>query len=226
MAAQHAPTVQGVTLASLHAAKGLEWDTVVLAGCSDGLLPITMAETPEQIEEERRLLYVGVTRARERLVLSWSRARTPGARGTRRTSRFLDGAASVLGEGARSGPKRRRAARGADGGRAAAPSTCRACGGPLATAKERTIGRCTACPPTMDEELFEALRSWRLETAREGDVPAFVVFTDATLTAIAERAPGDLRELSRIPGVGPAKLERFGEPVLTVLRDFLGTEKG
>ena len=66
--AQHAPTVHGVTLASFHAAKGLEWDTVFLVGCSDGLLPITMADTPEAVEEERRLLYVGVTRARERLV--------------------------------------------------------------------------------------------------------------------------------------------------------------
>ena len=79
--AQHAPTVQGVTLASLHAAKGLEWDSVFLVGCSDGLLPITMADTPEAVEEERRLLYVGVTRARERLVLSYSRARDPGGQG-------------------------------------------------------------------------------------------------------------------------------------------------
>ena len=71
-AASHAPTVQGVTLASFHAAKGLEWDTVFLVGCSDGLLPITMADTPEAVEEERRLLYVGVTRARERLVLSYA----------------------------------------------------------------------------------------------------------------------------------------------------------
>ncbi len=224
MAAQHAPTVQGVTLASLHAAKGLEWDTVVLAGCSDGLLPITMAETPEQIEEERRLLYVGVTRARERLVLSYSRARTPGARGTRRPSRFLDGTSAVLGEGARSRPKRQRPSRAGDGGRAPVRTHCRVCGGDLGTAKERTIGRCTACPPTMDEQLFEALREWRLETARAADVPAFVVFTDATLTAIAEREPGDLGELSRIPGVGPAKLERFGEPVLTILREFLSSE--
>ncbi len=225
MAAQHAPTVQGVTLASLHAAKGLEWDTVVLAGCSDGLVPITMAETPEQIEEERRLLYVGVTRARDRLVLSYSRARTPGARGTRRPSRFLDGTSAVLGEGARSRPKRKRAARaGGDAGRTPARTTCRVCGGTLGTAKERTIGRCTACPPTMDEQLFEALRAWRLETAREADVPAFVVFTDATLTAIAEREPGDLGELARIPGVGPAKLERFGEPVLTILREFSAAE--
>ncbi|MGZ4783403.1 MAG: ATP-dependent helicase, partial [Oryzihumus sp.] len=71
-AAQHAPTVQGVTLASLHAAKGLEWDVVFLAGCSDGFIPISMAEGPEAVEEERRLLYVGLTRARRELRLSWA----------------------------------------------------------------------------------------------------------------------------------------------------------
>lgn len=220
-AAQHAPTVQGVTLASLHAAKGLEWDCVFLVGCSDGLIPITMAQTPAEIEEERRLLYVGVTRARERLVLSYARARTPGAKGTRRPSRFLDGAEPVLGAAARSAPVRRsKAARE----RTPVRSTCRVCGGDLATAKERTIGRCTACPASMDERLFEALREWRLATAKEADVPAFVVFTDATLTAIAERVPADSRELSRITGVGPAKLERWGEAVLELVRDFSENE--
>ncbi len=120
-AEQNAPTVQGVTLASFHAAKGLEWDTVLLVGCSDGLLPISMADTVEAVEEERRLLYVGVTRARERLVLSYAGARTPGAKATRRPSRFLDGTADVLGEGARSQPKsRKRVKAGGQGGRAAA----------------------------------------------------------------------------------------------------------
>ncbi|MFE2386977.1 ATP-dependent helicase, partial [Streptomyces misionensis] len=89
--AQHAPTVQGVTLASLHAAKGLEWDAVFLVGVAEGMLPITYAKTDEQIEEERRLLYVGVTRARERLHVSWALSRSPGGRPNRRPSRFLDG---------------------------------------------------------------------------------------------------------------------------------------
>ena len=79
--AQHAPTVEGVTLASLHAAKGLEWDAVFLVGVTEGMLPITYAETPEQVEEERRLLYVGVTRAREHLSITWALARSPGGRG-------------------------------------------------------------------------------------------------------------------------------------------------
>jgi DNA helicase II / ATP-dependent DNA helicase PcrA len=90
-AAQHAPTVEGVTLASLHAAKGLEWDAVFLTGLSDGQVPWASADTPADIAEERRLLYVGVTRARQHLELSYSRSRTPGGRGTRRRSRFLDG---------------------------------------------------------------------------------------------------------------------------------------
>ncbi|MEU1157690.1 ATP-dependent helicase, partial [Streptomyces sp. NPDC005918] len=89
--AQHAPTVEGVTLASLHAAKGLEWDAVFLVGLAEGMMPITYAKTDEQIEEERRLLYVGVTRARVHLSLSWALSRSPGGRPNRRPSRFLDG---------------------------------------------------------------------------------------------------------------------------------------
>ncbi|MEU1097456.1 ATP-dependent helicase, partial [Streptomyces sp. NPDC005877] len=90
-AAQHAPTVEGVTLASLHAAKGLEWDAVFLVGLTEGMMPITYAKTDEQVEEERRLLYVGVTRARAHLALSWSLSRSPGGRPSRRPSRFLNG---------------------------------------------------------------------------------------------------------------------------------------
>lgn len=90
-AAQHAPTVEGVTLASLHAAKGLEWDAVFLAGLSEGLVPWMSADTAADLAEERRLLYVGITRARVHLELSHARARNPGGRATRRRSRFLDG---------------------------------------------------------------------------------------------------------------------------------------
>ncbi len=89
----HAPAVEGVTLTSMHAAKGLEWDAVFLPGLVEGLMPIVHARTAEALEEERRLLYVAVTRARQHLYLSWSPARTPGSRNRgagRQRSRFLD----------------------------------------------------------------------------------------------------------------------------------------
>ncbi|GAB3283025.1 ATP-dependent DNA helicase UvrD2 [Sinomonas notoginsengisoli] len=215
--AQHAPAVQGVTLASLHAAKGLEWDAVFLVGLSEGLVPISFADTPVTIDEERRLLYVGITRAREFLHLSWSLSRTPGGRAHRRPSRFLDGlrpagsTSSHSGAASAGGARRRRELKG--------PAACRVCGAILSTGAERKVGRCSNCPPSYEEATFEALRAWRLEQARQSDVPAFVVFTDATLTAIAEAKPSDLSELSQVAGVGRAKLERYGEAVLELLRE-------
>jgi DNA helicase-2/ATP-dependent DNA helicase PcrA len=85
----HAPVVDGVTLTSMHAAKGLEWDAVLVPGLVEGIVPIVHARTPEAVAEERRLLYVAVTRAREHLYLSWSPARAAGARQSRERSRFL-----------------------------------------------------------------------------------------------------------------------------------------
>ncbi|WP_286966353.1 MULTISPECIES: ATP-dependent DNA helicase UvrD2 [Arsenicicoccus] len=217
-AAQHAPTVQGVTLASFHSAKGLEWDVVHLVGCSDGLLPISMAEGWEAIEEERRLLYVGLTRARRELALSWAASRNVGGRASRRPSRFLDDAASVLGEGARSAPRK---AAGATGRQRkpsiAKPAFCRTCGAELSSAAERKTGRCGDCPPTYDEATFEALRTWRKATAAAAGVPAYVVFTDATLTAIAEQVPSDVAALATVSGVGARKLGLYGESVLAIL---------
>ncbi|MEC5192901.1 DNA helicase-2/ATP-dependent DNA helicase PcrA [Arthrobacter sp. MP_M7] len=210
--AQHAPTVQGVTLASLHAAKGLEWDAVFLVGLSEGLMPISFADSSESVDEERRLLYVGITRAREHLFLSWSSARTPGGRANRKPSRFLDGlrpdsvaSSAVRGKGA--APRRK----------AAVPATCRVCGTMLTSGAERKVGRCNQCPPSYEEQTFDALRQWRKDVALEADVPAFVVFTDATLTAIAEARPDSLEQLATLPGVGPSKLEKYGEAVLAVL---------
>ncbi|CAN5237859.1 ATP-dependent DNA helicase UvrD2 [soil metagenome] len=88
-AGQHEPTMSAVTLATLHSAKGLEWDSVYLVGLAEGLVPISYAKDPAAVEEERRLLYVGVTRARRSLCLSWSSAPQQGRSGQRSPSRFL-----------------------------------------------------------------------------------------------------------------------------------------
>ena len=199
--AQHAPTVEGVTLASLHAAKGLEWDAVFLVGLTDGTLPIQHAETPDEIEEERRLFYVGVTRARTRLAISWALSRTEGGRRGRKRSRFLTGLA----------PDQAPIARSRAAGR------CRLCGGPLSTPAELKIGRCQNCPSTADAELVDALRSWRKETSSQASVPAYVVFSDATLLAIAERRPTDHAALLAIPGIGRTKLDAYGAEVIGIV---------
>jgi DNA helicase II / ATP-dependent DNA helicase PcrA len=187
-AAQHAPTVEGVTLASLHAAKGLEWDAVFLVGLVEGVVPISYATTEAAVAEERRLFYVGVTRARRHLTLSWAKAREAGRR-TRKPSRFIEGLAPA----AAIPPANPRSKRGA---------------GP---------------PAEVDLVLWEALRKWRSEQAAEQKQPAFVVFTDATLAAIATKRPTTLTQLRALPGVGSSKLERFGDAVLDVLSTYAGS---
>ncbi|MFK4068568.1 ATP-dependent DNA helicase UvrD2 [Streptomyces sp. NPDC029674] len=227
--AQHAPTVEGVTLASLHAAKGLEWDAVFLVGLAEGMMPITYAKTDEQIEEERRLLYVGVTRARVHLSLSWALSRSPGGRPNRRPSCFLDGLRPGSGAGSAA-----RAAGGGPGGvergsggaagttagrrerKSRTPARCRVCGRTLTDAGEMKLMRCEDCPSDMDEGLYERLREWRAGQARELGQPAYCVFTDKTLIAIAEAVPDDEGELARIPGVGVRKFHRFGADVLAI----------
>jgi DNA helicase-2/ATP-dependent DNA helicase PcrA len=94
---------------------------------------------------------------------------------------------------------------------------CRGCGDELVTAAQRKTGRCDTCPPSYDEATFERLRTWRLAVAREQSVPAYVVFTDATLTAIAERVPSDDAALAAISGVGARKLALYGADVLAVV---------
>ena len=94
---------------------------------------------------------------------------------------------------------------------------CRECGKPLSSAVEKKRGRCHDCPASYDEELFERLRVWRKARADEDEVPAFVVFTDATLQLIAEQRPTSAAALLRISGVGPAKLERYGDSLLAVV---------
>jgi DNA helicase II / ATP-dependent DNA helicase PcrA len=174
--------VQGVTLASLHSAKGLEWDAVFLVGLTDTTVPIQHATTEAQLAEERRLLYVGITRARERLSLSWALARSAGQRRSRRPSRFLDGLR------------------------------------PYMVRDELPAKKVKSPKPeAADAELFGRLRAWRRAQAESQKVPPYVVFSDATLVAIADNRPDSRAALARISGVGPAKLDRYAEPVLAVL---------
>jgi DNA helicase II / ATP-dependent DNA helicase PcrA len=208
--AAHPPTVQGVTLASLHAAKGLEWDIVFLVGLADGTLPIQHADGDEDaIEEERRLLYVGLTRARRRLALSWALTRQPGGPRRRRRSRFLYGLI----------PDEHPASRIANGGRGAAKPRCRVCGSPLLGSDAMKLRRCAECPSDVDVELLDRLRGWRADEAKEQQIPAYVIFTDATLTAIAEHRPADNAALVRIPGIGARKLDRYGPSVLALVAE-------
>jgi DNA helicase-2/ATP-dependent DNA helicase PcrA len=180
--------VQGVTLASLHAAKGLEWDAVFLVGLVEGTVPIQHATTDEQVDEERRLLYVGVTRAREKLRLSWALSRSPGGRRSRRRSRFLLGIAPDPDQVSRPGAGRRDGKRGRE------------------------------LPDGADPDLFARLRSWRSSRAEVQKVPAYVVLNDATLGEIAARRPADVPGLVAIAGIGQRKLDLYGADVLAIVR--------
>ncbi|HEX8134972.1 MAG TPA: ATP-dependent DNA helicase UvrD2, partial [Actinomycetes bacterium] len=190
-AAEAEGTGGGVNLLTYHRAKGLEFDAVLLPAVEEGLLPIRQATTPEEVAEERRLLYVGLTRARVHLWLSWAarRAGPSGREQPRRPSRFLDDL--VAPGGARVRP------------RAVASGMSRA-------------GRSSA-PARADGPVAEALRAWRRKRAEADGVPAYVVFNDRTLAALAERRPRSRGELLTVEGIGPAKLDRYGEELLGLL---------
>ena len=87
----------------------------------------------------------------------------------------------------------------------------------LATGAERKLGRHADCPASYDEATYDALVAWRSKVAKERSFPAYCVFTDATLMAIAETAPADTDGLLAIPGVGRSKLEQYGQAVLDIL---------
>lgn len=108
------------------------------------------------------------------------------------------------------------------------PARCRVCGRTLTDAGEMKLMRCEDCPSDMDEGLYERLREWRAVQAQRSGQPAFCVFTDKTLMAIAETVPDDEGELARIPGVGVRKLNRFGTDVLAICagQDVGGDDEG
>ena len=162
---------RGVNLLTLHRAKGLEFEAVFLPRLEEGELPFKRSKSAEAIAEERRLFYVGITRARSHLFITWVND------GRRKGSSF---AGELRGPGA------------------AVP----------ATPKEKRA---------VDSELMVELKRWRLERSKADEVPAYVVFHDSTLDAIAEARPQTLGALASIPGIGPTKLERYGTEILGIV---------
>jgi DNA helicase-2/ATP-dependent DNA helicase PcrA len=188
-----------VELLSYHRAKGLEFDVVCVTGLEAGLVPISYARTPEAKAEEQRLLHVALSRAIDELHVSWAASRAiRGRERTRRPSPWLDTI--------------RRVAAGLPPPAAADPRE-----GLRAIRSTLDAVRPDDLPP-LDRKLFDALREWRLHEARSAEVPAYVVFNDATLTHIAQRRPDTLVALREIPGIGPTKIERHGDAVLEVVR--------
>jgi DNA helicase-2/ATP-dependent DNA helicase PcrA len=143
------------------------------------------------------------------LELSWALARAPGGRQGRKPSRFLSGIAPQT--RAQPGPDKPRRQRGAT-------PRCRVCNAVLTAAPAIMLRRCETCSVDIDDELLAQLKEWRLKISKEMSVPAYVVFTDNTLIAIAEALPADEAALTAIPGIGARKLEQFGPDVLELVR--------
>lgn len=200
--------MSGVTMSTFHRAKGLEWPVVWVAGVEDGLVPLAHARSAEEQTEERRLLYVALTRAGDELHCSWAEERTFGDRTMpRRPSPWLAAiaGADAAGDGAMVTPPefwRQRLAAPRD-----RLAQCRRPGPGLRDAQEAAA----------DPGVVDALRMWRASAARAAGVPAHVVLHDATLAAMAARRPATADELLGVPGFGPVKVARYGAALLDLL---------
>ncbi len=190
-----------VELLTFHRAKGLEFDTVLVTGLERGLVPIAHAGTPAERAEERRLLYVALSRSRRTLHLSWARKR---ARGTRMAERRPSPWLPVIEDAVRPPAPA-----------PAAPPTSHVA---LARAATTTEGSGRDDGPVPDPALLAALVEWRRNLARASGVPAFVIFHDRTLAAVAAVRPRTPADLLAVPGIGKIKVERHGAALLDLVR--------
>lgn len=205
--ANEAATAGGdrVDVTTFHQAKGLEWDVVHVAGMERGLSPIGHAKTPDAVAEEHRLIYVALTRARRHLHLHWANERRFGDRKSNRSpSPMLDD----IGAAARGEDPRRARSKSARNAGALRKNMSARNGGPRMKAAQDE-----------SDPVFQALKKWRLSIAKAHDVPAFVVFNDKTLHAIANDRPTDRTSLLAVSGIGPAKAEKFGDDVLRLVAE-------
>jgi DNA helicase-2/ATP-dependent DNA helicase PcrA len=199
-------STDAVELLSFHRAKGLEFDSVFVVGLEKGLVPIVHAETPAEIAEERRLLYVALTRAERSLHLSWAKERTVGVRAYRRVpSPWLAGIEAAV-------TSARTDAGGQPRGEGIAAARAQVAG-----ARRRFGASSAAASDAERSELLDALLEWRRNLARASGVPAYVIFHDSTLEAVARDRPRSRGDLLTIPGIGPVKVERHGAALLELV---------
>ena len=203
-AAERAGSADGVNLLTYHRAKGLEWDAVALPALEEGILPIRQAVDDDELARR------GAAPALRR---HHPRATPPGdlvGRGAR-DARAHDPPRSRAGSSPTCGRDRSTASNGSRSSPTGSPRT-RARAAPPRRRRPRP-GTAIA----EDDPLYSALRAWRTDRAREDGVPAYVVFHDQTLAAIAEMKPPSAAALRRVKGVGPAKIEAYGDEVLELV---------
>ncbi|MDQ2728819.1 MAG: ATP-dependent DNA helicase UvrD2 [Actinomycetota bacterium] len=211
----------GVTVCSFHRAKGLEWSSVWVCGLEKGLVPIGHAATAEALGEERRLLYVAMTRACSTLHLSWARRRRFASHAAPREPSpwlaLIDERLAPLTGGAPPGTP----PLDPTAWRARLKEQRQALRKPSAAGRSRRSGRVTgdssAALVPADPDVVTALGTWRAEAARASGVPAHVLLHDRTLAALASLAPTTLEGLADVPGLGPVKIARYGPTLLSLV---------
>jgi DNA helicase-2/ATP-dependent DNA helicase PcrA len=215
------PNGEAIELLTFHAAKGLEWPIVHLAGIEQGYVPIGHAKTPGAWAEERRLFYVAATRAERELLCTWAKSRTFGERSIPRDrSEFLDTYAAAC-EALEAGLDPIAVGNGATAPSQPSSTTTRSSKPKAKSSSSKgprqRPGKYPDSLDPADHPLFDALRAWRSERSKSADVPAFVVCNDHTLAEITRQKPTTPVELLRVNGMGEIKVSKFGDEILAVI---------